>query len=277
MRTGILSDENVIKDCAEYQSLPLNTQIRARSRPKHIKALTDSVQKIQRQQQGLSSINETGLALNQYRRTNQQNLVNMPLPTPINIYLGLTSLQIQTMKIFENLTQDQQLTVAKALQIDTTNAESQQFTTEDAAKTMNDYFKAIANINISPDKMRKMGQLAQLALAQQTPQTPPSMPPLTPSLTKKKKKKGKTPATFQESLNKMGYEIIGSSPNQAASSSSSQQAGRGRRRRLGGGEGGGGFARDHGATLAVANTPQQQAAQEKYSDPNPNPDTGKRH
>lgn len=163
MRTGILSDENVMKDCAEYQSLPLNTQIGTRSRPKHIKALTDSVQKIQIEQ-GLSSINETGLALNQYRRTNQQNLVTIPSPSivntdslrPLNLYTGLDPFQLRKIRILDSINPDQQLAIAKALKINTTNAESQQFTIEDAANEVNNMLREIAMSDISPNHMREI-------------------------------------------------------------------------------------------------------------------------
>lgn len=335
MRTGILSDENVIKDCAEYQSLPLNTQIRARSRPKHIKALTDSVQKIQRQQQGLSSINETGLALNQYRRTNQQNLVTMPSSStvntdslrPLNLYSGLDDFQFRRMRILDNLNPDQTLAIAKALKINTTNAESQQFTTEDAANEVNNMLREIAMSDISPNHMREIAA-AQLLYEADTSvaskvgisATPPrgrtndtSRPKFirdirrqnvdwtsyldslkkNDELLKKNEKKNELdstkkplmkldsllkhmqkipfppledseslvdrvynssdssdseeeslkiyPTNFESTLNQMGYEVIGSSPNQAGSS------------------------RDHGARAAVASTPQQQAAQKKYN------------
>jgi len=46
MRTGILSDESIIKNCGEYQSLPMNVKLEARSRPKNVKTLTDSVNKV---------------------------------------------------------------------------------------------------------------------------------------------------------------------------------------------------------------------------------------
>ena len=164
MRTGILSDENVIKDCAEYQSLPLNTQIGTRSRPKHIKALTDSVQKIQIEKQGLSSINETGLALNQYRRTNQQNLVTMPSSSivntdslrPLNLHSGLDASQVRKIQILDSLNPDQILAIVKALNINTTNAESQQLTTEDAANEVNNMLREIAMSDISPKHMREI-------------------------------------------------------------------------------------------------------------------------
>ena len=81
MRTGILSDESVMRDCADYQSLPMNvgptgptgpTGQGLRSRPQNAKTMINNA----------NSITETqyNLIMDQHRRKIPQRPVALPAP-----------------------------------------------------------------------------------------------------------------------------------------------------------------------------------------------------